>query len=165
MSPTDELIHCFAHSELGHGHHRLERIDVRHLQQFAFLICRYRDEIDWGRLEILQRHPRYGQIFTAYIFLAKMLFRAELPLSTDSNPFAERHYRAVTSVRSGWCRRKYLLWKLLRELFWVFSKERLQEVYRQKDVPIIRLRLRHLRFLLGRYCRLEAWRERLRAIS
>ncbi len=165
MSPTDEVIYCFAHSELAHDHHHYERVDARHLQHFAYLCYRYQEQIDWRRIELLKHHPDVGTIFSAYLYLAKKLFRLNLPLSENLPPEAERHYHQVTLSRSVWNERGHMLHLLFLELSRVFAKERLQKLYQQENAPIFRLRLRHLRFLLGRYCHLEPWRVRLRGLA
>jgi hypothetical protein len=164
MSPTDELVYCFAHSELAHNHHLYERVDARHLQEFAYLCDRHRDRIDWGRLELLKQHPAYGDIFSSYLYLAKKLFRVDLPVSGNLGAEAERHYRRAAVLRNGWSARMHLLRMLFLELSVVFARERLQKLY-PEEVSLFRLRLRHLRFLLGRYCRLEAWRVRLKGLQ
>lgn len=160
LSPTDEVIFCFAHSELGHDYHHYERMDARHLLDFACLIRRCRDEIEWSRLDALKHHPRYGLAFEIYLHQVKMLFRLDLPLSDSLNPAAERHFRRMASS-SGWARQRRLLRVVLRELSVMFSTERMHFAYEQKDVSIWRLRFRHLRWLLGRYRRPGVWKARL----
>lgn len=163
MSPTDEVIYCFAHSELLHTqHHRHERIDIRHLQQFAFLICRYRDEVDWKRLENLIHHPAFGQVFVRYIYLAEQLFRVVLPLSIDHDPDMERYYQMLTTPVSKQGRLCRLLRVAGRDLLWAFSGEHLRELYQQQDDPVLRLRLRHIKVLIGRYWQPGAFLARFR---
>ena len=159
MSPTDALIHCFAHSELAHGSQHYERIDARSLLEFAHLFCRYRDEIDWRVLESLKRHPRYGLAFEIYLHQARMLFRLDPLLSGELSPEADRHFSRVTSYL-GWGGRQRRLWRVIyQELYVMFSEERLKNAYGQ-DVPVWRLRLWHFRRIMGRYCRPGAWKGR-----
>lgn len=165
MSPTDELIYCFGHSELAHRHHHFAQIDERQLHHLAHIYSRYQDEIDWGRLEALQQHPRFGPVFMAYAHLAKVLFHVNLPGFSEGSPDAHRHYRKAISSRSGWRRQGHRIRMLLSEMAWAFRGERLRLVYSQEGVPTNRLRIRHLTLLLGRYRRLEAWRRRLRGLS
>lgn len=161
MSLTDEVIYCFAHSELGHGFHHYERMDARHLLDFACLIRCFRDEIEWSRLDALKHHPRYGRAFEIYLCQVKMLFRLDLPLSGSLSPAAERHFRRMTSSLGWRDRQRRLLRLMTREVYVMFSKERMYHNFDQKDVSLWRLRLRHLRWLLGRYWRPGAWRARL----
>lgn len=165
MSPNDELLYCFAHSELAHGHHRYARVDARQLHHFTYLCYRYNEQIDWKRMSLFRQHPLYGHIFNAYLCLAERLFQLDISLKSDPDAYAEQHWHTVTSVRHGWKLQLHKLRLLYRELVWAFSGERLRDVYQEKDEPLIGLRLRHLRFLLGRYTRLEPWRRRLRGMA
>jgi len=166
MSPTDEIIYCFAHSELNNTrHHRHEQIDLRHLHQFVCLIHHYRDDVDWRRIEALTHHPRFGRYFVRYLCLAEQLFRVPLPLSTDLYPDTERYCRMLTTPLNSPGRLCRLLRAVVRDLIWTFSKEQLQELYRRKDISVTRLRFRHFRVLFGRYLRLEAWKVRFGGLN
>jgi hypothetical protein len=165
MSPTDELIYCFAHSELEHRRHEFAQIDARQLHHFTYFLVRRREEIDWERIEALRQHPRYGAAFKAYEHLAKRLFRVNLPGSTEANPDALRHYRSALRYRSGWRRQAHRIQTLLSEAVSAFSSERLQLLYPREKTSINRLRIRHLKVLLGNYRRLEAWRTKIRGVS
>lgn len=164
MSPTDELIHCFAHSELAHKNHYYERIDVRHLHHFACLCHRHREEFDWQQLESFKNHSGYGDVFNSYLYLAERLFRVQLPLSGRFSPEAVRHYRRITGSRHGLAAWRRLGRMLLREIDCMFSENRLRQAY-QDDGPLFRLRLQHFRFLIGRYCHLEVWQRKIRSLE
>jgi hypothetical protein len=165
MSPTDELLYCFAHSELAHGNHRRWRLDGRQLHHFAHLVYRHADQIDWERLALVGQHPRYGRIFQNYLHLARRLFRVNLPLTYAADSSVERHVRRVTTTRRGWKLWLHAVRMTCREAVWSLSSERLRSLYRQQgEMSVARLRLNHLRYLFGRYWRVDPWRRKLMSL-
>jgi hypothetical protein len=164
LSPTDELLYCFAHSELHHGFHDRELIDVRHLYEFSYLCRRYRQEIDWHSIAAVMDHPTYGQALRAYLHLGKELFFVDLPLLMEQDRQAIDHFQKLATVHGGWQRRKKLAGLFLDNLRQTFSAANLHAVYPEREESLCRLRFRHVGTLLRRYSRLDAWREKLRRL-
>jgi hypothetical protein len=158
LEPTDELIHCFVHSQLCHDNHACLRIDLRHLHHFAQLCHRHGEEIDWMRIAALRHDQALGKNFRAYALLAKRLFCVTLPLPDEPERAAKRYVSYAMALQVGWRRRLLRGWLIMRELWLVFGEERLRVIHGDNSCSKTQLRLRHLKHLLGKYHRLEAWR-------
>lgn len=153
MSPTHQVIHCFAHSELAHSNHRYWRLDLRQMHNFACLCHRFREEVDWDRLAALMELGHAGQALAAYLYIAEQLFRVETPLSSGSSAYARRHLSRVFDERPEWLR----IFKGIFEcLFRSVDGEHIESLDLAHSVN--EGRRRHLRELLWKYSRLERWK-------
>lgn len=160
LSPTHQLIYCFAHSELAHRNHQLRRLDLRQLHDFAHLCSRWRNELDWPRLASLRKDIHIGRVLGAYFYLAKQFFGIETDLPSISDAYVRRHFsRVLFSVNGKW-KRLLLAREFLLRLTSQFSSEQLRDLYPQKDrSSLTGLRLYRLGTLIRQYCRLGPWKE------
>lgn len=163
LAPEHELLHCFAHSQLHHEHHRYSRIDVRHLYQFAQVRHRHNGAIDQERLVALRSDPIVGPALRVYLTLARRLFGVPLPLSR-ADAGAEQAVRHLLAIQDGWSRRVHCLCLTFRALAGIFDASRMREIYGDSEMSINRLRLRRFRHLLGKYWRISAWQRWLRPL-
>jgi hypothetical protein len=159
MSPTHQVIHCFAHSELAHQNHRHRRLDLRQLHHFAHLCGRWKNELEWDRLTALLEDRHVGPILASYLHLAEQLFGVQIPLSPRWDEYAGRHLSRVLYFIDGKWKRLHLQMEVLRLMTSSFSKECLKSLYpAEKDRSIHLLRLLRFRVLVGRYSRPGAWK-------
>jgi hypothetical protein len=164
LSPTDEILHCFAHSELDHRHHDHEALDLRHLCHFSYLCFRHRHDIDYVRLEALRNDSRFGPVFGSYLYLARKFFFVELPVEIGRDDDAEQHHQKIVRSFDGWRRRKKQVSILIKEVRRTLSAKNLRYVYPECKEAIPVLRFRHLLVLLTRYAHGMAWRRKLKSL-
>ena len=162
MSPTDELIYCFAHSELKHNHHDKAVVDARQLHHFSALYCRHQNEIEWKRIAALAGNSDYGPACRAYLYLAELFFHVPLPVSYKKDQYAVKHYQKVLSSYCGWKKQKKLMKLLLANLVSSFSKEYLNAHYPDNNGNFNALRAKYLWALIGRFSRKEAWQAKFK---
>jgi hypothetical protein len=159
LSPTHQLIYCFAHSEIAHRNHYRHSLDLRQLYDFAHLCSRWKNELDWTSLATLRKDIHFGRILGAYYYLAEQLFGVNNILSSGSDAYARRHFSKVTWFIDGkweWLRPA---WEILNMAKLSFSAERLQALYPQRGHASVNgLRLYRLGSLIRKYGRLGPWK-------
>jgi len=85
LTPTYRIYHAFLHTEIQDDNHRLKYLALRHLFDFTILVRKYYKDIDWNLLNQLVRSNNCKKILDDYLYMAKILFNLETPLTVDNN--------------------------------------------------------------------------------
>lgn len=91
LRPTYRLYHAFLHTEIQHGYHKNKYLALRHLFDFSLLAEKYSTRVDWELLRQLAATNHCKGMLEDYLYLAKMLFSLETPLTVE-NRRTRRHY-------------------------------------------------------------------------
>jgi hypothetical protein len=165
LSPTDEIIHCFYHSEMSHKNHERGLLDLRQLFHFSYLCFGYQSDIERSRLETLHSDRHLGPAFRSYLYLAKEFFHVGLPIDVDRDVYAENHYQCVISnYYVGWRRARMLLSLSFENAVKALSESNLRRVYPERDKPIALLRFKYFLVLLARYAQWETLRQKINGL-
>jgi len=159
LDPTDDLLYCFAHSELKHDCHNKEVIHVRQLTHFSFLCHHHRHDIDWGRVERVANDVEFGSTFRYYLLLAQRFFNISLPFDAEFGAAADGHMENIMATRRGWRKGIKLVRLMIENLQRSFSQEQLRDVYPESRHSVTFLRGKYFFTLLGRYRRFGRWQE------
>ncbi len=154
MSPTDEIIHCFVHSQLVDRCYQYQILNLRQMEYFVRLVFRYEDEIDWETIYTRIRPGLDERIFTHFIYCINQLFNTSFPIkeSLASEQALKNYYKKC--LRS--CYPQYSpLWRLRRfamEFTFAFSRRNLTVHYNiSEDQPMIKFRFMRLYALVKQY--------------
>lgn len=145
MTPINQLIHCFVHSELSHQNYHYKILDLRQMDYFVRMVHHFDGQFDWDELH--QRIEIGGdqKVFQQYLFSINRLFGTEFPYkkASISNSELVKHY----SKSLGSCYPAVNpLWKVSRfiaEFRILFSKKKLFHIY-EIDTPSLLFRARIL---------------------
>lgn len=91
LRPTYRLYHAFLHTEIQHGYHKNKYLALRHIFDFSLLAQKYSTQVDWELLRQLAVSNRCIGVLEDYLYLCKMLFLLETPLTVE-NRRTRRHY-------------------------------------------------------------------------
>jgi len=147
LEPTYEFFYTFLHSEIAHDYHELI-ISLRHLHHGAVLLHRYRDEIDFKRVEEYIEKYNLHKIWYEYLWILKRFFLVKIPFETPAMQTYERQVCKNIDSEGGY------LWAVkmfLRRFRHAFRFDTLQQRYknlryRYQLLYYIPIRFIHLSF-------------------
>lgn len=96
LSPTDQVTHSIAHSEIVNGGYRRRIPSLRNLLDLAMLRRHHRDAIDWSAVETRLRGAGMRDVLVHTLALAQGLFGQQAPAQLDGDVPA-----ALDSLRSA----------------------------------------------------------------
>lgn len=92
LEPTYEFFYTFLHSEVAHNYHDVI-ISLRHLHHGAIFLDKYKDVIDFKRLENYIEKYNLVKIWYEYLYLLKKLFLIDIPIEIPSMQTYENKVR------------------------------------------------------------------------
>ena len=95
MSPENELIYCFAHTERAHRFYEYHIFDLRQMDFFVRLVFAHQDNIDWDRINKRMEKTGEVKIFQLYLYSINQLFSLNLPINKSflTDKELDRHYK------------------------------------------------------------------------
>ncbi len=155
MTPLFQLLHNVLHSEVSHDAYGLAYLDLRQMVNFALLAQR-QEQVEWGRLEKMMQARGLGTIWSAYAHAQSRLFGhagGSAQAAGARIHFSVRLLLFSLGPRAVWLGQFLSFIQRARN---VFSRSNLEGRYGPQWQPVTH-RLSHMRYLLGKYRRLEPW--------
>ncbi|WP_026377302.1 nucleotidyltransferase family protein [Aestuariibacter salexigens] len=144
LSANDEVILCISHSEIVDRSYEDRLIDLKQLNNLAFLILHHGDRLDWSIISGRFEQCGYAQILNATLFNLYQLFGVSTPITRPQDPVLKEHYLECIS---RYCSGKYNS-KLdkLRDVLKGYSKTNILDLYgAERSFPVTKGRLEHLK--------------------
>lgn len=124
MSPENEVIYCFVHSERTHRFHEYHIFDLRQMDFFVRLVYIYKENLDWD--EIYKRIESTGEakLFQYYLYTINQLFALDFPINKSlvTAKELEKHYKKGLSSCFPKYNRRWRTELVIAEIKHIFSK-------------------------------------------
>lgn len=165
LSPENEVIYCFVHSQLAHGHHQCHYFDVLQMDFFVRLVHHYEAVLDWDNIHLRIKQAGGAVVFQHYLFAVNRLFATTFPLAEVGLKEQQmiKYYRS--SLRSCFPH-DYPLWKLrffVADISRLLSREKMQRLYSTSSVMGLWIaRFKHLLKKLWKFRRPSALKRRFK---
>lgn len=147
MSPENELIYCFVHTERAHSYHQYHIFDMRQMDFFVRLAHANKEKLNWNNIH--QHIEKTGEIeiFQLYLQSINRLFDTDFPVYTkksNTKQFNKHYAKGIASCfpiyNSHW---KFKL--LISETSASFSKKNLSYKYNIDTlIALLLARFRHI---------------------
>lgn len=131
LSPENEIIHCFVHSQLVDKHDAFDRMNFRHMDYFVRMVEHYGPALDWQRIQQHFKKPNDQRAFQQYIFTINTLFNCNVPIEISKSTQAVQQRVYISTLKSCFTEH-YPLWQLknvIKDLSKAFSHSRLEHNY------------------------------------
>lgn len=158
MSPTHQILHCIIHSEMSHGNHRMQQLDLRQMLHFSYLCWRYRDEIEWDLLATYLNNDSMSSALKDYLYTAQRLFFIDTPFISNPAVNSLKHFSDLVHYRINGKHRLFrrnpatVVRDEIAHLFEAFSEQGLKlRLPEDKHGSVTRMRLQYLMALKKRY--------------
>lgn len=154
MSPENEVIYCFAHSEIAHGFHQSNYLDLRQMDFFVRLLYCYKEVLNWDQIHSRIKQAGGEVVFQHYLYAVNQLFATNYPLKVTvvETHDLEQHYQ--WSIRS--CLQRYhFKWQLqqfIKENLLILGKDKMHKLYTiDSKMSLLLARVNFMGALLKRY--------------
>lgn len=140
MNPSNELIHCFVHSELAHRNHANKILDIRQMDYFVRLAHHYNKTVDWDEIHSRIQQGGDEDIFQHYLYTLNQLFGAEFPINfkkLDTKILEKRYKKSIGSCFPRYWKAAQLV-ALIKE---IYSKKSLYNRY-ETHTPLLLFKAR-----------------------
>ncbi|TKB44659.1 nucleotidyltransferase family protein [Thalassotalea mangrovi] len=162
LNPTDQAIHCIAHSEISHFGYRQKHLDLRQFYHLYRLICHYQQDIDWRRVEKHFQLVNQQGLLQATLQGIALLFNQLTPVTRD-NSAAKQHIEQRIRIfcQDSKLRQK---WLKLSRILSGYGREQIAFTYNVSGILGIakarcRHLMRHVKLLLNSEYRHNFWAE------
>lgn len=145
LSPTHQVIHSIAHSELSDGAYEDHFIDLKQQVNLISLIGFYDDRIDWELIEKQFSENGFAEELKHVLYSINRLFGIETPITNLTEPSVEAHW--LKSIKS-YCEtqgRENRIDNIIRILKG-YSKKSILDLYGTEGTfPLIKGRWKHFK--------------------
>jgi hypothetical protein len=154
MSPENEVIYCFAHSEIAHGFYQGNYLDLRQMDFFVRLIYCYKEVINWDQIHSRIKQAGGEVVFQHYLYAVNQLFATNYPLTVTvvETHQLEQHYQ--WSIKSCF-QRYHFKWRLqqfIKENVLILGKDKMHKLYTiDSKMSLLLARVNFIGVLLKRY--------------
>lgn len=154
LSPENEIIYCFAHSQVAHGYHQRYYLDILQMDFFVRLVRQYADELDWQNIHLRVKQAGGAVSLQHYLYAVNRLFATDFPLpdaGVDEQQL-QKHYLSslvscVPQPDLRWRARLFMV-----EVTSPLSRERMQALYKtDSSLGVYQARLRHIAIKLWKF--------------
>jgi len=92
LSPTHQVIHSIAHSEIQNGGYDQCDIDLHQLVNLYSIVKRFSDDIDWDVVQQYFNNSNQEEVLTAILYTGFALLKLDTPLTDKANEAAKNHH-------------------------------------------------------------------------
>lgn len=119
LSPTDRVLHNIFHAAIQDRAHHLGRIPLRALHDLGLIRAQCAEEdIDWGHIQRTLGVAGYGNVLSAYLYMAQVFLGQSVPSGIEPGLSAHLHLlRCRVLRRSRILRRAMDLWATITHPF------------------------------------------------
>jgi len=165
LSPENEVIYCFVHSQIAHAYYQCHYLDVLQMDFFVRLVYRYENELDWDAIHSRIKQAGGEIIFQHYLFAVNQLFATNFPLAEIDLTELQMIKRYQSSL--GSCFPQYHpMWKVrffMADIMSMLSRERMQRLYKvDSAMSLLTARFQHVLIKLWKFRRPSAFAKRLK---
>ncbi len=166
MTPENEVIHCFVHSQIAHGFHNRYYLDILQMDFFVRLIHHHEQKLDWNNIHLRIKQAGGEGIFQHYLYAVNQLFATNYPLNDSGvvqENSLEEHYHASLGSCFPAHHLKWRIKQFIEETSSVLSQEKICKLYTvDSAVSLLKARIHYMGVLISKYGRPLAFMRRLK---